>query len=188
MRILLITSLALLLCAGNSLAAADLWADDPVIKDNPESSTESSEPVEVNATNPASGAMTQPGAYFGADGYPLPGWGASGNDDRSVEYNGQTIYFPEYGQANSQLYENVYGPMWGVPADAVGLDGYDPYYYYLMMMSDPSQLSAEQRREIEERVRQMQQTSQAPAPGPASSSDDSPSELEGINMTDDYWD
>ena len=189
MRNLLIMALTgVLLFAGNALAVDDMWDDDDVIKENPEA-TSDSEPVEVNADAPHNAAMNHPGAYFGADGYYLPGTSYSSNveHDHSVDYNGQTIYFPEYGNSASQLYENVYGPLWGVPSDAVGMEGYDPYYYYLMMMADPAELSAEQRREIEEHVQRMQEGNQQQEV-PREYAEDTVNELEGLDMTDDYWD
>jgi len=187
MRNLLIMMLAGLLLISTA-AHADDWDDDPVMKDAPTESddTRREDPAEVEIVAPHTSAAAHMGMYFGADGHFEHGFADGYSRDRAVDYQGQTIYFPEYGRSDSQLYENVYGPMWGVPADAVGMEGYDPYYYYLMTLADPSQLTAEQRRDLEERMRGTHQ--RQTESGEVIHERDEVDEFEGINMSDDYWD
>lgn len=173
-----------------ALADDDVWADDPIISNDPVVAEESDEIKDVGEVE-GQHELINPdfmGMYFGADGQISHDTASLPRNSRTVDYHGEQVIFPEYGRG-AYSSENVYGPMWGVPGDAPGLEGYDPYYYYIMSGGDMSQLTAAQRIEIEQRIRSNRVDAEGGATNGSSGIDtESSDSSEGIDMQDDYWD
>lgn len=74
--------------------------------------------------------------------------------------------------------DQVFGPLWGVPGDAVGLEGYDPYIYMLYRNADPDDIPEEYRGMVLERRRMNDQSRElyygGPAPGHNSGGSEEP--------------
>ena len=188
-RILTSLIAAGLLLTTAALADDDVWADDPIISNDPQMSEQGEEKEDVGEVD-GQHELINPdflGMYFGADGQIAHEAASLPRNSRTVDYHGEQIIFPEYGRGVYSS-ENVYGPMWGVPGDAVGLEGYDPYYYYIMSGGDLSKLTAEQRREVEERIRNHGVATGEVAKTVESTETESTDSSEGIDLQDDYWD
>jgi hypothetical protein len=50
-------------------------------------------------------------------------------DATGADYHDEQIYYPGYYGEGTYGADNVYGPLWGVPEDAAGLEGYQSEYY-----------------------------------------------------------
>ena len=61
-----------------------------------------------------------------------------------------TLYY-YYGGGSGDSHDRgqVYGPMWGVPPEAVGLEYYYPYYPYVVQPEQPKEEAAEPKPEPE---------------------------------------
>jgi hypothetical protein len=64
----------------------------------------------------------------------------------------ELLYAPAPGEGGAGYNpDQVYGPMWGVPGDAVGMDGYEPFYLMQYLNADPQDIPEEYRGEVEKR-------------------------------------
>lgn len=129
-----------LLLGGTALADEDMWADDAVVTEEVAAPAPAAE-VEVTAEGPH--YLGDPGAlgmYFGTgdnlanrevvyiEGVP---YAAQPRAAADATYHDERIYAPHGTGEGEYGYDNVYGPLWGVPGDAVGMEGYDPNFYLL---------------------------------------------------------
>ena len=117
----------------------------------------------------------------------------------------EAIYRPDYhnhGEAGVGYNpDQVYGPMWGVPGEAVGMDGYEPFYMMQFLGADPNDIPDEYRSEVLRREAQLQiqrgvyhaenpeHDGAAAAPVQRSHTEDEPTEEgNGIREEDDWLD
>ncbi|GEM_PF-4735535 len=158
-RILTLTLLGGLLLTGAAWATDDAWAEDEVIKEDVlvEATRVFDEATPVDRQTLLVASPEMLGMYFGtgdqlyiAGEYRDEGLayspradiahGTAGyRYDSEMSYYNQPVYAPR--SDDGQLYEgygydNVYGPLWGVPEDASGLEGYQPGYYFLSGTAD----------------------------------------------------
>jgi hypothetical protein len=72
----------------------------------------------------------------------------------------EMIYQPEYhnhGEMGEDYNpDQVYGPMWGVPGEAVGMDGYEPFYLMQYLGADPKDIPEEYRADVLRRQAQIE--------------------------------
>lgn len=69
------------------------------------------------------------------------------NTDGSMSQ--ELMYYPSRGDSGVWYNpDQVYGPMWGVPGEAVGLEGYEPFYMMQFLGADASEIPAEYRAEV----------------------------------------
>ena len=114
----------------------------------------------------------------------------------------ELMYYPSYPHGYADYAYNpdqVYGPMWGVPGEAVGLDGYDPFYMMQFLAADASTIPDEYRAEVlrrramlaqqrgEYHAENPQHTGQVPAAHSHESSNEDYEEGDGIRDTSDDW-
>jgi hypothetical protein len=160
MRIALVVLLSLLLVS--SLAYGDEWDDDAVITSDTVVVSDNDTAVDISAAGPHYyGNSSALGMYFGSgdeiigrevvyvDGLPYTTRSRAITGSEQT-YHDDAVYAPGYG-SGAYAHENVYGPLWGVPSDAVGMEGYDPYYFYqLWLLSEEgAELTGEQRHQLE---------------------------------------
>jgi hypothetical protein len=141
LRILMSVLAMCLLLVGYAWADDDFYGTDVIDPaDAPDYEEADDTPAVVPAGEPVPISSDQMGMYFGTGDelrggvpgdessyYLMHDHGMTG-DTGSGNYHNETIYYPEYtGESNPA--DNVYGPMWGVPEDAAGLDNYNPEYY-----------------------------------------------------------
>lgn len=158
-RILTLTLMASLLLTGAAWADDDAWAEDDVIREDVLVAA-NRDFVEATPVDRQTLLVSDParlGMYFGA-GDELVLAGAYRDEglayspradiahgtttrtyDSDLSYYNQPVYAPRTGDAHAQEgygYDNVYGPLWGVPEDASGMEGYQPGYYFLSGTAD----------------------------------------------------
>lgn len=148
LRILMAILVASLLLVGYAWADDDFYGTDVIDQTDAPNNDETATQTEVvQAGEPVPIEADKLGMYFGL-GEEFKGGVPSGEDtyylmhDHDVatstegySYHDEMIYPPDYtGQGANP--DNVYGPMWGVPDDASGLDNYNPQYYLYDPNSD----------------------------------------------------
>lgn len=161
MRITLLVLLSVLL-VGSAAYGDEEWDGDAVITSDTVVTADGNASVDISAAGPHYyGDPSALGMYFGTgdeiighevvyvDGLPYTtrSRAIAGSEQT---YHDDAVYAPGYGYG-AYPYENVYGPLWGVPSDAVGMEGYDPYYFYQLYMlgEEGAELTDEQRRQLE---------------------------------------
>lgn len=161
MRITLVVLLSILLI-GSAAYGDEEWDGDIVITSDTVVTSEGQASVDITAAGPH--YYSDPsalGMYFGSgdeiigreviyvDGLPYTTRSRAITGGEQT-YHDDAVYAPGYG-SGAYSHENVYGPLWGVPSDAVGMEGYDPYYFHqlYLLSEEGAELTDEQRRQLE---------------------------------------
>ena len=142
LRLLAAIMISILALTGMALADDDYYDEDDRIipRDSAPPAKDTADKDEDSAPAP----VFNPGTYFGdgdprySGAYPLPE--SRYADGIGITTSSRAAYaLREGGQYQNLDTDQIYGPLWGVPEDAVGLESYQ-HYYDLMMLGNPEML------------------------------------------------